>query len=51
MKFFIAVLAWFVIAAILAMGIVLAAKGSLWLLAVGFLGFVFAFAKYGCATH
>jgi hypothetical protein len=51
MKFFIAVLAWLVIAAILATGIVLATKGSLWLLGLGLLGFVAAFAKYGCATH
>lgn len=51
MKFFIAVFAWLVIGAILATGIVLAAKGNLWLLGLGFLGFLFAFAKYGCAAH
>jgi hypothetical protein len=51
MKFFTAVFAWLVIGAILATGIVLAAKGSLWLLGLGLLGFLFAFAKYGCATR
>jgi hypothetical protein len=52
MKFYVAVFAWLVIAAILAAGIVVAAaKGSFVLLALGFLGFLGAFAKYGCATH
>ena len=31
--------------------IVLAAKGSLWLFVLGMLGFVAAFAKYGCLSH
>jgi hypothetical protein len=51
MKFLTAILAWLVIAAILAAGIVLATKGNLWLLGLGLLGFIAAFAKYGCATH
>lgn len=51
MKFLTAIFAWLVIAAILATGIVLAAKGSLWLLVLGLLGFIVAFAKYGCASH
>ena len=52
MSFFVAVFSWFVIAAILATGIVLAvAKASFLLLILGALGFVFAFAKWGCASH
>lgn len=52
MNFFVAVFAWLVIAAILATGIVLAvAKASFVLLILGALGFVFAFAKWGCAAH
>jgi hypothetical protein len=51
MNFILALLAWLVIGAILVMGIVMATKGALWLLIVGLLAFVFAFAKWGCATH
>ena len=51
MKFLTAILAWLVIAAVLATGIVLATKGNLVLLGLGLLGFIVAFAKYGCATH
>jgi len=51
MSFFAAVLAWVVIAAILALGIVLATKGTLWLLIVSLVLFILAFAKWGCATH
>jgi len=51
MSFFIAVGAWLIIAALLVLGIVLAVKGTAGVLVVGSLGFVFAFAKWGCATH
>jgi len=51
MNFFLAILAWLVIAAVLTVGIVWATNGTLWLLIVGLLGFIFAFAKWGCATH
>lgn len=51
MKFYTAVLAWLLIGGILAGGIVMATKGSLWLLGLGMLAFVGAFAKYGCAAH
>ncbi len=51
MSFFTAVLAWLVIAAVLAAGIVLATHGKLLLLIVGAILFVFAFAKWGCAAH
>ena len=51
MSFFVAVGAWLIIAAILVLGIVLAVKGTAWVLVVGALGFIFAFAKWGCAAH
>jgi hypothetical protein len=51
MNFILALLAWLIIAAVLVAGIVLAAKGSLWLLLLGALGFVLLFSKYGCLTH
>jgi hypothetical protein len=51
MSFYAAVFAWLVIAAILTVGIVMATKGAIWLLVVGLLLFVGAFAKWGCATH
>lgn len=51
MSFYVAVLAWLAIGAVLTVGIVMATKGALWLLIVGLLAFVFAFAKWGCATH
>ena len=51
MKLVAVYLAWFAIAAVLVAGIILAAKGSLWLFALGMLGFLGAFAKYGCLSH
>jgi hypothetical protein len=48
MKFFLAILAYLLIGAILGWGILLAMKGSFWVLIVGFLGYVVAFAKLGC---
>ena len=49
MKFFGAIVAYLVIAAILGWGILaLVTKGNLFLLAVGFLVYVIAFAKIGC---
>jgi hypothetical protein len=51
MSFLYAVLAWLVIAAVLVIGIVMATKGVLWCLIVGFTLFILAFAKWGCAVH
>ena len=51
MKLVCAYLVWFGMAAVLAAGIVLAVKGSPWLLIIGFLGLVVAFAKIGCMHH
>ncbi len=48
MKFLMAVLAYLAIAAILGWGILLTAKGNPWLLIVGTLAYVAAFAKLGC---
>ena len=48
MKFLLAVLAYLVIGLVLGWGILLAVKGNAWLLIVGFLAYVVAFAKLGC---
>jgi len=48
MKFFLAILAYLLIGAVLGSGILLAVKGNLWLLIVGFLAYVVAFGKLGC---
>lgn len=49
MKFLGAVIAYLVIAFILASGILLAVRGNFWLLALGFLAYLLAFARIGCA--
>jgi len=51
MSFYTAVGAWLIIAAILVLGVVLAVKGTAWVLVLGTLGFFFAFVKWGCSTH
>jgi hypothetical protein len=48
MKLILAVATYLVMGAILALGIVLAVKGSIWLLALGFLAFAIIFGKVGC---
>lgn len=48
MKFVAAVAVYLLIGAVLSWGILLAMKGSLWLLIVGLLVYVVAFAKIGC---
>ncbi len=48
MKFLFAIVAYLVIALVLGWGIALAVKGDPWLLIVGFLAYVLAFAKLGC---
>lgn len=42
---------WLVMALLLVSGIVLAVKGTLWLLFVGIIGFILAVAKIGCLSH
>jgi hypothetical protein len=51
MSFYAAIFAWLVIGAILTVGIVMAATGALWVLILGSLLFIAAFAKWGCLTH
>ena len=48
MKLILAVATYLVMGAILALGIILAVKGSIWLLALGFVAFVIFFGKVGC---
>lgn len=51
MSFFVALFTWIAIAAVLAVGIVMATKGAFAFLIVGTLAFVFAFVKWGCLNH
>lgn len=48
MKLILAVVAYLVIGAVLGWGILLAVKGSYWLLIAGFIAYVVSFAKIGC---
>ncbi|HTL16592.1 MAG TPA: hypothetical protein VL793_05110 [Patescibacteria group bacterium] len=48
MKFFLAIVAYLLISAILGVGILLTFRGNPWLLIVGFLAYAVAFAKLGC---
>jgi hypothetical protein len=48
MKFLGAIIAYLLIALVLAWGILLAVNGSFWLLAVTFLAYVVAFVNIGC---
>ena len=48
MKFLCAIIAYVAIAAVLGWGILLAVKGSFWILALGILGYLIALAKFGC---
>ncbi len=51
MSFYIGLIFWLVLAAVLAAGVVMAAKGSMVLLAISMVVFVAGFIKYGCLTH
>lgn len=51
MKFFLASMVWVLWALAIGIGIVLAVKGSVWLLIISVLAFIIAVAKIGCATH
>jgi hypothetical protein len=48
MKFILAILAYLLIGVVLGAGILMAVKGNLWLLIIGFLVYVIAFGKLGC---
>jgi hypothetical protein len=48
MKFFMAIIAYVIIGAILGLGMVQLMKGSPWLLIISFLAYVVAFGAIGC---
>jgi hypothetical protein len=50
-KLLLAILVWLIMGAAIAAGILLAFKGSLWLLIVSLLGFIFLVGKIGCLSH
>ena len=51
MKLALAILAYAVIALILGLGILLLIQGKPWLLVIGVVGFIVAFARIGCKSH
>jgi len=51
MSFFFALLVWLIMAAVLVAGIVMAVKGSLWLLIAGVLLFIAGVTKEGILPH
>ena len=51
MKILLLICIWLIMGLLLVTGVVMAAKGSFWLLALGLGGFVFAVAKIGCLSH
>lgn len=48
MTFLLVLLVWFIMAAVLIAGIIMAMAGKVWLLLLGGLAFVILFSKYGC---
>jgi 1,4-dihydroxy-2-naphthoate octaprenyltransferase len=51
MNVFVAILVYLVMAVILGAGVLLAVKGSFWLLILGFLGFVLGVTKISILSH
>jgi hypothetical protein len=51
MNFILSMLAYIVMAIVLGLGILLAVKGTFWLLIVSLLAYIFLVVKFGCATH
>ncbi len=51
MKLALAFFVWFLMAAVLATGCVMAVNGKFWLLGLGVASFVVLVAKFGCLTH
>jgi len=51
MKFLLAILVWLLMGAAIGAGILLAFKGSIWLLIIALLGFIVLVAKIGCLSH
>ena len=51
MKLFLAFFVYAVMTVLLGAGIIMAIKGSLWLLAVGLVVYLLTFSKFGCLSH
>ena len=51
MNFFMSMLAYLVMAVVLGLGILMAVKGTFWLLIVSLIVYIFLVVKFGCATH
>jgi len=51
MSFFVSLFVWFLMAAVLIVGVILAVKGSFWLLILGLLAFIAAITKIGIFGH
>ncbi|HZO86531.1 MAG TPA: hypothetical protein VFC26_15025 [Verrucomicrobiae bacterium] len=51
MKFLLAILVWLIMGAVIATGIILAFKGTVWLLLLALLAFIIMVAKIGCLSH
>jgi len=51
MKFALAILVYLLMGILLVAGMLMAMKGSLWLLITAALAYLVAFARIGCATH
>jgi len=51
MKFILAVVVYAAIALLLGAGIIMAVKGSFWLLAAGLIVYLITFSKFGCLNH
>jgi hypothetical protein len=51
MNIFLAIIVYWIMAAILVAGVLLAVKGSFWLLILGVLGFILGVTKVGILPH
>lgn len=51
MKFLLAIMVWLIMGAVIATGIILAFKGTLWVLILSLLAFIVMVAKIGCLSH
>jgi hypothetical protein len=51
MKFYVSLIVWLLMGAVLGFGIVKAVHGVYWPLVVAFVAFIVSFAKIGCLSH
>jgi len=51
MKFLLAMLVWLIMGVVIGAGILMAIKGSIWLLVLSLLAFIVLVAKIGCLSH